>query len=442
MRNRKLPVAVLACIMALSLISCGTQNTTAPAQVKEQVTESVTETEAEEEKTEALEESKEEPAEEKKEESIGVIMVDVTKREIPESEALDFVKALGAGWNLGNTFDANDGEKNSADTHHETSWQSAKTDAQMFLDIKEAGFNTVRIPVSWHNHVDENFNIQKVWLDRVQEVVDFALAADLYVIINIHHDNEKDYMYPDYEHLDNSTKYVSSIWTQVASRFGDYDEKLIFETLNEPRLKDTSDEWWVDYKSEKGKETIDCVNKLNQAAVDAIRKAEGTGNKSRYILVPGYCASPDFERIDTFVLPDDSMAEKENLILISTHAYRPYDFALNQNASEATDKFNHIIKDNTTDIDSFVTDMYIHFVKNGIGVVVTEFGAVNRNDNLRDRCDFSAYFTAAVRGSGMSCIWWDNASFSTGERFAIYNRNQHVVSYPDIVENLTYYGNN
>lgn len=437
MKIKKVLALGLSCLMLFNLAACGEKGVNTAFEVKEQITESVSEIE----EPAVKEETKEEP-EEEKDDSIGVIMVDVTKRELPESEALDFVKELGAGWNLGNTFDANDNEKNSTDTHHETLWQGNKTDAQMFKDLKEAGFDTVRIPVSWHNHVDDNFKIQEVWLNRVQEVVDWALEADLYVIINIHHDNEKDYMYPDYEHLDNSIKYVSSIWSQVATAFGDYDNRLIFETLNEPRLKDTSDEWWIDYKSEKGKETIDCVNKLNQAAVDAIRSVEGTGNKNRYILVPGYCASPDFETIDTFVLPDDSKAEKENLILVSTHAYRPYDFALNQNASEATDKFNHIIKDNTTDIDSFVTAMYINFVKKGVGVVVTEFGAVNRNDNLRARCDFSAYFTAAVRANGMSCVWWDNSSFSSGERFGIYNRNLHMFSYPDIAENLTYYGNN
>lgn len=438
MKIKKVLALGLSGLMLFGLTACGEKGADTASEVKEQITEVVSEIE----EPAVEEEVKEEPKEEKKDDSIGVIMVDVTKRELPESEALDFVKKLGAGWNLGNTFDAYDDEKNSSDTHHETLWQGNITDAQMFKDLKEAGFDTVRIPVSWHNHVDDDFQIREVWINRIKEVVDWALDADLYVIINIHHDNEKDYMYPDYEHLDNSTKYVSAIWSQVAATFGDYDERLIFETLNEPRLKDDSEEWEIDYKSEKGKETIDCVNKLNQAAVDAIRSTEGTGNKCRYILVPGYCASPDYEKIDAFVLPDDSKSEKENLILVSTHAYRPYDFALNQNASEATEKFNHMFSDDTSDIRTFTMDMYLKFVKKGIGVVVTEFGAVNRNDNLRARCDFSAYFTAAVRASGMSCIWWDNSSFSSGERFGIYNRNLHMFSYPDIAENLTYYGNN
>ena len=358
---------------------------------------------------------------------------------IPESEALSFVADLGAGWNLGNTFDATGSSKNEMDL--ETAWCGNITTKETIQAVADAGFKTIRIPVSWHNHVDDSYNISEQWLNRVQEVVDWAMEADLYVIINIHHDNEVGFVYPSYEHLEVSKQYVGAIWGQLAKRFADYDEKLIFETLNEPRMKDTVYEWYVSPATDTGKEAIDCVNQLNQVCVDAIR-ANGKGfNTSRYIMVPGYCAAADFALVDNFVIPTDNGATKENRILVSVHAYTPYNFALaGETDDSSVTEFSIAGKKGTKDIENFISKLYDKFVSKGIGVVIGEFGARAKSNNVESREEFAAFYVACARHYGISACWWDNNLFvGTGEKFGLLKRLDYTWTYPGIVGQLIYY---
>ena len=374
----------------------------------------------------------------------NLVNVLVSKHKAPESEALKFTESMGAGYNLGNTFDAND-SKNvfSDDLQFETYWQNVKTTKQHILDLKEAGFKTIRIPVSWHNHVDADYNINEKWMDRVYEVVNWALEEDMYVIINIHHDNLKKYMYPSYDCLDNSKKYVSKVWEQIATKFGDCDEKLVFESLNEPRLVGTDIEWNIpDLNSKQAQEALDCVNQLNQLIVDTIRQTPGAYNKTRYITVPGYCASPDYILCDAFKMPADDYAEAENRILLTVHAYRPYLFALAEpNVSGATATFDQ--SGAVSELNALFMNLFVKYIKNGTGIIIDEFGARDRNGNTEDRARYAATFTAYARSYLMPVCWWDNNNFSgSGEIFGIYKRADNSFPYPDIVSQLVWYGNN
>lgn len=359
--------------------------------------------------------------------------------EIPDNEALAFVEDMQLGWNLGNTFDASNCGLND-DLEYESAWVGIVTTKEMIHTIADAGFKTIRIPVSWHNHVDENYQINEAWMNRVQEVVDWAMEEDMYVILNIHHDNEEEFMYPSYERLEQSKKYVQAVWEQIAERFADYDEKLIFETLNEPRHVGTEHEWWIDANSELGKECIDSVNQLNQTAVDTIR-ANGKGyNTSRYIMAPGYCASPDFALADGFVVPTDS-GDAENRILVSVHAYTPYNFALaGENDQNSTDRFSISEKNGTADIDMFMKKLYDKFISKGTGVVIGEFGARAKNNNVEARTEFAAYYVARARSYGITTCWWDNNAFGgDGENFGILRRVKNQILFPQIVEQMVYY---
>lgn len=362
---------------------------------------------------------------------------------IPDSEAIRFVENLQIGWNLGNTFDAHTG---ATGLNLETAWVGVKTTQKLIQTVYDAGFRTIRIPVSWHGHVDaETMKIDEAWLNRVKEVVDWSLDAGLYVIINIHHDNDKNdkglYLYPSYDELETSKKYVTAIWSQVAETFADYDERLVFESMNEPRQVGTSYEWWVAAASTEGKECIDCVNQLNQTIVDTIRAQGSEANRSRYIMCPGYCASPDLETPASFALPTDDQATKENRILLSVHAYRPYYFALaGTNESQYTEKFTIAKAADRRDIDSFIKAIYAKFVSQGVGVVISEFGARLKNDNNRAREEFAAYYVAAARNYGMTAIWWDNHVFSgNGEIFGLIRRSDCSIVYQTIVDQLIYY---
>lgn len=359
--------------------------------------------------------------------------------EIPENDALDFVRSMQLGWCLGNTFDAVNCNV-SDELQYESAWCGAVTTKEMIQEIAAAGFRTIRIPVSWHNHVDEEYQISQAWMNRVQEVADWALEEDMYVIINIHHDNEVGFLYPSYEHLEQSKQYVSTIWGQIAARFADYDERLVFETMNEPRQTGTDHEWWVNANSDIGKECLDAVNQLNQAAVDAIRGNAAGYNATRYIMAPGYCASPDFALADGYVLPEDS-GSTQNRILVSVHAYTPYNFALaGPTDTNSTDQFSVAEKNGTRDIDTFMKRLYDKFIAKGIGVVIGEFGARNKNDNLQARTEFAAYYVARARHYGMTACWWDNNAFvGSGENFGLFLRKRNQFAYPEILEQMVHY---
>lgn len=370
----------------------------------------------------------------------GIIPVpEWTAKEISDNGALAFVKKLQLGWNLGNTLDAFQCSV-SDELEYESAWVGVATTREMIHTIADAGFRTIRIPVSWHNHVDENDQISKAWMDRVQEVVDWSLEENLYVIINIHHDNEEGFLYPSYDYLERSKEYVRTIWEQIAERFAEYDERLVFETMNEPRHVNTDHEWGIDVNSETGKECMDCVNQLNQTAVDTIRANKKGYNSSRYIMVPGYCASPDCALADDFVLPIDS-GEAKNRILVSVHAYTPCNFALaEENAEGSTDRFSVANKIGTSDIDAFMKKLYDKFVSREVGVVIGEFGARDKGNNIEARTEFAAYYTARAKYYGMPVCWWDNNAFSgNGENFGILDRRKNEIRYPQIVEQMVYY---
>ena len=356
--------------------------------------------------------------------------VQVDKYQVPESEGMDFIRELHLGWNLGNTFDATNIGNISAEHEldYEKAWCGEFTKIENIAALKAAGFNTIRIPVSWHNHVDENFNISRAWLTRVKEVVDWCRDMDLYVIVNTHHDNEEDFYYPDSAHMESSKKYLTAVWSQIAEAFKDYDEHLILESLNEPRLVGTNYEWWIDQNNEQCKDAVSCINTLNQLFVDTVR-ASGGNNASRWLLVPGYAASPDGALNPGFAMPTDP----QNRVILSVHAYRPYNFALNKTGTKEWSLDN---ASDTGDIIQFMDNLYGKFVLNGVPVLIGEFGAMNK-DNLEARVAFSAYYTACARARGISCLWWDNNAFAgSGENFGLLYRKSSSFTYPEIVQAL------
>lgn len=373
----------------------------------------------------------------------GIIIpeVSIEQSSIPDSEALEFVKNMKTGWNLGNTLDAFSGSSN-AGLASETSWGNPETTREMISAVKEAGFETIRIPITWHNHLEwtegsDKFTVSSEWLDRVQEVVDYAMDNDMYVIINIHHDTAEDVYYPDSAHYEQSEKYIVTVWETVAKRFKDYDEHLIFESMNEPRLVGSSYEWNFQESAQECKDSADCINRLNQAFVDTVRKSGGS-NAQRYLMVPGYAASPAGATTDLYQLPQDSA---ENKLIVSTHAYTPYSFALQpQSEGGSTDKFNAEGGTGRAEIDSLMSALYQKFVSQGIPVVMGEYGARNKNDNLQDRVNFYAYYIASARAKGISCCVWDNGGFAgNGELFGILIRQKCIWAYPEVVEAIMKY---
>ena len=360
-----------------------------------------------------------------------------------DTEAI--LEDMGLGWNLGNSLDATGGS--GLDT--ETSWSNPKTTQALIDKVKSLGFNTVRVPVSWGKHVSgDNYTIDSAWLARVKEVVDYCYKNDMYVILNIHHDTKSSASasgagyYPRSSAYSSSEKFVTSVWSQAAEYFKDYDYHLIFETLNEPRLIGTRYEWWFDKWSipSEVKDAIDCINKLNQKAVDTIRDT-GSNNRGRLIMCPGYDASIDGATVSGFKLPTDISGNK-NRIALSVHAYSPYNFAMNV-GSGSTSTYTSSIKN---ELQGLFSTLKSNFRDKGIPVVIGEFGSTDKN-NTAERVKWATDYTALAKKNNIPCVLWDNNAFAVyngssivlnSEYHGYINRKNNTVTSPakDVIEAL------
>lgn len=367
-------------------------------------------------------------------EGITVPAIDVTRLDIPDNEAMAFLKRMGVGWNLGNTFDAyNDSLTPAREMETETAWVATKTTEAVIAALHDAGFNTLRLPVTWHNHVDEDFTISEQWLNRVQEVVDWAVSRDMYVILNIHHDDGQKYMYPSEACYENSERYVTRIWEQLAARFADYDEHLIFESMNEPRLKGHANEWSFSARVKDCTDAAECINRLNQAFVNTVRAAGGQ-NAQRYLMVPAYAASPDNATNAYFRLPEDPA---DNRVIVSIHAYTPYAFALQDGGDS---QFSLSSSRQTGEITRFMNSLYKKYIAQGVPVVIGEYGARDKKGNLQERVKFAAFYVASASARNIPTCWWDNGSFAgNGENFGLLRRGKCTWAYPEIVEAIMRY---
>ena len=339
--------------------------------------------------------------------------------EIPDS-AVEMAACMKLGWNLGNTLDAIGDEGMDS----ETSWGQPFVTKKQIEFIKESGFTSIRIPISWSNHVDENNKIDPKWMARVKEVVDYARDCGLYVIINSHHDCER--YYPTEEKFEEASKYLKDIWSQIADTFANYDESLIFESMNEPRLKDTNKEWWFQSSDKEGTAAIKTIVKLNQVFVDTIRNNGKGNNSTRYLMVPSYAASADFALHSSFEMPTDKAEER---LIASIHAYTPYDFTMNKRGYKEWDgsKKNEL---------NFMKKLDKKFTQNGYGVVIGEFGATNK-DNIDDRVAWAKDYTELAASLGISCFLWDNGGIMIGEEnFGMINRRELTVYYPELLDAL------
>ena len=370
------------------------------------------------------------------EQDITVPIIEGMKEyEIPDNDALRFVRDMKTGWNLGNTFDAYGGNWfHGPEPQMETIWCQVRTSQDLIHAIRDAGFGSIRIPVSWHDHVDSDYNINPIWMNRVKEVAGWALDEGMYVIINVHHDNDptyKYYFYPDSAHYEQSAAFLKAIWTQMAESFAEFGDHLILESMNEPRLIGTAYEWNFNEQNAQCRDAADCINRLNQLFVDTVRAAGGN-NALRYLSCPGYSGGAPGVTSDLYVIPQDSA---DNRILVNCHAYTPYNFALNMGDGSYSEFDLNSGRDVKYQISTFMDQLYDKYVSKGIPVIIDEYGALNKNGNTQDRVNFMAYYVCAASVRGITCFLWDNHSFSgNGEQFGFIDRAACKWKYPEIVE--------
>ncbi len=331
---------------------------------------------------------------------------------IADISSVDLVADMKIGWNLGNTLDATGG----VGVDSERSWGNPKTTQEMIDAVLDQGFNVIRIPVTWDGHFGAapEYQIHDIWMNRVQEVVDYAYDRGAYVILNMHHE---EWHFPSEENKEVASETLAALWTQIANHFKDYDEHLIFEGLNEPRKKGTAVEW-----TGGDKEGREVVNHFAQVFVNTVR-ATGGNNAERHLMVTGYAASSSRDALKSMKLP------KDDKLIISVHAYTPYDFALN---TKGTDQWD--VNKDAKDIDYLLKTLDELFLSKGIPVIIGEFGAMNKKNDA-ERIEWADYYVSKATEYGVPCIWWDNNAFSgSGENFGLFDRRTLTFPSQDLVD--------
>lgn len=221
-----------------------------------------------------------------------------------EATAMSLAKQMYPGWNLGNTFEGTSGQASLGD---ETGWQSTKTTQEVIDYVKAQGFRSVRIPCSWHRHMDGNNVIDAAWMARVKEVVDYCMNDGLFVVLNDHYD--EGWIETKMDTYDEAKAAImNTMWTQVATAFASYDEHLLFAGLNEPNADNQT--------------KTDNLVKYEQVFIDAVR-ATGANNAYRTLLVQG--PSTDIDNTSKYykTLPIDSSKDR---LMVEVHFYSPWNF--------------------------------------------------------------------------------------------------------------------
>ena len=338
-----------------------------------------------------------------------------------EITAFELTKDMGAGWNLGNTLDAVLGRTALVSVAvQETSWGNPMTSRDMIKLLYDSGFRTLRIPITWERFIGPapDYILDTKLIDRVQEIVDWAFEFDMYVIINTHHES---WNFPSAENIA-AVRILTSLWHQVASHFAGYSEKLIFENMNEPRMFGTSYEWSGGTSEARG-----VINGWNFVFMNTVR-ATGYNNEKRFLLIPTHAASADPAPINDMWTP-----RNDDRVMVSVHAYTPYDLVLN--TRNARNTFDPNESRDTRDIDALFDRLYTRFISQGIAVVMGETGMLAKEENHAARAAWADYYTSVAASVGIPCVWWDNGIKATtnNEAFGLMNRSVPEWHFPEIV---------
>ncbi|WP_414640126.1 glycoside hydrolase family 5 protein [Amycolatopsis sp.] len=353
--------------------------------------------------------------------------------------ASQIVADMGAGWNLGNQLEANTNGYPS-----ETAWGQPTVTQALIDRVKAAGFKTIRIPVSYLRNIGPgpNYAINSAWLNRVQQVVDYAYSRGMYVLINMHGDGYKSvtgsWLICDAGDQATIKAKYQKVWQQIAYRFQGYNQHLILESMNE------------EFDGQYGNPTQPCysnINAYNQIFVDTVRKTGGN-NSSRWLLVAGWNTNIDYTAGNYgFVLPTDryrssSIPANERRIMLSVHYYSPWDFAgetsgtITQWGRGATNPSKKSTWGQEDYLDAQLKLMYNKFVTSGYPVVVGEYGSIDKtsfdSSNNRYRADFARAVVSTAKKYGAATVYWDNGH--NGQYgFGLFDRRSNAVTQQGII---------
>ncbi|WP_405132079.1 glycoside hydrolase family 5 protein [Paenibacillus sp. FSL H8-0317] len=355
------------------------------------------------------------------------------------ADASQIVSEMGAGWNLGNQLEA---AVNG--TPNETTWGNPTVTPELIKKVKAAGFKSIRIPVSYLNNIGSapNYTINAAWLNRIQQVVDYAYNEGLYVIINIHGDGynsvQGGWLLVNGGNQTAIKEKYKKVWQQIATKFSNYNDRLIFESMNEVFDGNYGNPNSAYYTN---------LNAYNQIFVDTVRQTGGNNN-ARWLLVPGWNTNIDYTVGNYgFTLPTDNyrssaIPSSQKRIMISAHYYSPWDFAGEENGNitqwgaTSTNPAKKSTWGQEDYLESQFKSMYDKFVTQGYPVVIGEFGSIDKtsydSSNNVYRAAYAKAVTAKAKKYKMVPVYWDNGH--NGQHgFALFNRSNNTVTQQNII---------
>lgn len=369
--------------------------------------------------------------------------VQAAKKDTTSFEDLNqsqIVEAMGPGWNLGNQL-----ESVTDNVPEETNWGNPVITEKLIQSVKAAGFKSIRIPVSYFAKIDDDkdYTIDSKWLGRVQEVVDYCIKNDLYAVINIHGDGyntiDGSWLLCNGKNQTEIKKKYKKVWKQIAERFKNYDEHLLFESMNE--------EFDGSY-SEPNKEYYQNINDYNQIFVDTVRKT-GDNNTKRWLIIPGWNTNIDYTAGDYgFKLPTDQYRDKsidkeEQRIMISVHYYSPWDFCGGENCvitqwgNEADDPSKTSTTCDETYMKNQLNLMKTTFADKGYPVFIGEYGSIDKTSYDSENEYYRAYFARKLcqlsRKNGCIPMYWDNG-YNGVHGFGLFDRTTCEITQPVIID--------
>lgn len=318
-----------------------------------------------------------------------------------EMTSQELVSSIKIGWNLGDTLDVcqadrdGDGRVNEhveeGEEVDETLWGNPKATKELFQALWDSGVNAVRIPVTWRDHIDEAANVSESWMNRVREVVDYAYDLGMVVILNIHHDGGGDpnfgawicHAATDYE---GTLSRYKTLWGQIAECFRNYGERLIFESMNE-----------VGFDSLPLSEAYETLNNLNREFTELIRSSGGN-NPKRHLLIAGYWTDIAMTCDSRFVMPDDPAGRS----IVSVHYYTPWDFCTTNIKKEWGTASEQ------RQMEQLIGKMKTTFVDNGIPVIIGEYAA--SGDDFNSCIFFCEKLVKLCSDYGIATFLWDNGN--------------------------------
>lgn len=351
---------------------------------------------------------------------------EISEKNISGMTTMEYVREMGYGINLGNTFESCGDWLHSTDvSDYETAWGSPIITREAIQGYADAGFGVLRIPVAWSNVMssDGSYTISPQYIARVREVVGWTLDSGMFAIINIHYDSGWVNVFPENE--DENMKRFKVMWTQIAKAFNDFDERLMFEAQNEELGWDSVWNRWSGTNGEEKRASYDLVNRINQAFVDVVR-GTGGNNSDRHLLISGYNTDVELTCDKLFKMPNDPAGR----LAVSVHYYDPSTLTiLEEDADWGKAKTTWGSSADIADLERKTQMLKTRFIDNGIPVIVGEYGCFGKNKTRDTIENYLLDVSSGMHGIGACPILWDTCSDE-------YDRTANAFRHPEFIKKL------